>query len=71
MSTANERIDSFFSNIFVFVLITDVFFPFLKQRRLIKMEIDRALDGHEYRHWKRELRRLYIKSAPVIRWFLN
>lgn len=51
--------------------ITDVFFPFLKQRRLIKMEIDRALDGHEYRHWKRELRRLYIKSAPVIRWFLN
>ena len=51
--------------------VTDVFFPFLKQRRLIKMEIDRALDGHEYRHWKRELRRLYIKSAPVIRWFLN
>ena len=51
--------------------ITDVFVPFLKQRRYIKMEIDRALDRCEYKRWKREMRRLYIKSAPIIRWFFN
>ena len=41
-------------------------YEFSKQRRLIKMEIRRALDYNEQRHWKRELKALYLSLIPGI-----
>ena len=40
--------------------------PFLSERENIKMEMSRSYSEKEYRYWKRELRRLYLRSIPVI-----
>ena len=42
-----------------------VIHPFSEDRRYIKAEIHRSGDETESRHWKRELKKLYILQIPV------
>ena len=39
--------------------------PFVEKRRYYKMEMSRS-DGREYRFWKRKLKKLYMRSIPII-----
>lgn len=48
------------------VWLAIVTFEFAKEHRYIKMEIRRALDIEEQRHWKRELKALYLSVIPGI-----
>ena len=57
--------------IFVLYLNCEIVSPLLEKRRYLKMEIHRACSEHERHHWQKELRKLYLKSIPVVRWFLN
>ena len=41
-------------------------YAFSRERRLIKMEIRRALDRGELRYWEKELRALYLSLIPGI-----
>lgn len=45
--------------------------PFINNRRYIKMELERADSEREYRHWQREMRRLYADAMPVLRLFMK
>lgn len=45
--------------------------PFINNRKYIKMELSRADSEGEYRHWKREMRRLYADAMPVLRLFMK
>ena len=56
--------------IVVFSIYIRVVIPFLKERDYIKSEIKRSITGSDYRHWKRELKRLYLLSVPFIGRFL-
>lgn len=47
------------------VFIEFVWVPFSEERLFIKMEIKRT-EGEERHFWKKELRRLYIRSIPII-----
>ena len=40
--------------------------PFFKEREYIKMEMERSSNDEEYRHWKRELKYMYLSSIPLI-----
>lgn len=51
--------------IFIVVFI-NAYLPFKERRDYIKMEIGRSDSEREYRYWKKELKRLYIKSIPLI-----
>lgn len=45
--------------------------PFIQNRRYIQMELERAESEHEYRHWKREMRRLWADAMPFLRMFMK
>ncbi|MBO5452536.1 MAG: hypothetical protein J6A69_01020 [Clostridia bacterium] len=55
--------------IYVLYFYFNVFIPFSEERRYLKSEIARTSDREQI-HWKKRLRRLYIKSIPVIGRFL-
>ncbi len=40
--------------------------PLIRARRFIKMEMGRSFNESEYRYWKRELKRLYLRHIPII-----
>ena len=40
--------------------------PFKEERDYIKMEMARSYEEDEYRYWRRELRKLYLRSIPLI-----
>lgn len=40
--------------------------PFNRERKYIKMEINRSQSKEEYEYWKSELKLLYLKSIPLI-----
>ena len=42
-----------------------VVLPFMKEREYILTELERAYDD-EYSYWERRLRRLYIRSIPLV-----
>ncbi len=44
---------------------------FIMNRQYIQMEMKRAETEREYRHWKREMRRLYIEIMPFLRIFIK
>ena len=57
--------------IFVLYLNCEIVSPLLEKRRYLKMEMHRARSENEYHHWQKELRKLYLKSIPVVRWFIE
>lgn len=61
--------------VILFFAILSVYFkvivPFLYNRNYIKLEMNRAGSKQEYHYWKKELRKLYLKSfLPFGRFFL-
>ncbi len=42
-----------------------VVLPFMKEREYILTELERAYDD-EYNYWERRLKRLYIRSIPLV-----
>lgn len=50
----------------ILALCRNVILPLLADRRYIKYEIARAYGRREKRHWKRELRKLYVGYIPLI-----
>lgn len=42
-----------------------VVLPFMKEREYILTELERAYD-EDYYYWERRLRRLYIRSIPLV-----
>ena len=48
------------------VLCVKFFIPFKKQRDYIKMEMKRSLEEPEYRYWRRELKKLYLRAIPLV-----
>ncbi len=40
--------------------------PFMDQRAYIIMEIKRSNSKNEYRYWKKQLKKLYLESIPLI-----
>ena len=53
------------------VLYVEIFIPFNEERQYIKMEINRSCSKQEYKYWKKEMKKLYLKSIPIIRWFVK
>ncbi len=43
-----------------------VFRPFADAKRYIMEEIHRAHNEKEYRHWKRQLKKLYLAQIPFV-----
>ena len=39
---------------------------YIVQRNYIKAEMNRSRSEREYKYWKRELKRLYLHSLPLI-----
>lgn len=58
-----------------FLLIMNVvlknLLPFFRERKYIKLEIERSEKEEEYFYWKRELRNLYLRSIPFAEWFIG
>lgn len=50
----------------VIALFVNFFIPFKEERDYIKMEMARSFEEKEYRYWRRELKRLYLRSIPLI-----
>ena len=48
-----------------FLLLYHFFMSFNTQRNYIKIEMKRST-GREYRHWKKELKKLYLRKLPLI-----
>lgn len=46
--------------------LVNFYLPFKEQRDYIKMEMERSYEEEEYLYWKRELRRVYLSSIPLI-----
>ena len=46
--------------------IINFYLPFKEDRDYIKQEMERSFDEEEYRYWQRELKRLYLRSIPLI-----
>ena len=71
--TYDNTVDTFlivgFTFIIIFFVILILYFniisPFIKSREYIKMEMQRS-DGREYLYWKRQLKKLYMTSIPII-----
>lgn len=55
----------------VLSLYVELFIPFNEERQYIKMEINRSCSKQEYKYWKKEMKKLYLKSIPIIRWFVK
>lgn len=55
----------------VLSLYVEIFIPFNEERQYIKMEINRSCSKQEYKYWKKEMKKLYLKSIPIIRWFVK
>lgn len=58
----------------LFVLLAiyfDIIHPLIKEREYLKMEMRRSYNEYEYRYWKRELRRLYLRHIPIIGRFFD
>ena len=53
------------------VLFVNFFIHFKEERDYIKMEMERSFEEEEYRYWRRELKRLYWRSIPLIGRFLR
>ncbi len=47
-------------------LFVNIYLPFRKERKYIKMEMARSCGEREYRYWQRKLKRLYLQSIPLI-----
>ncbi len=45
--------------------------PLVKEREYVKMEMRRSYSEDEYRFWKRELRRVYLRHIPIIGRFFD
>ncbi len=45
--------------------IINVWIPYQKEQKYIKMEMKRS-DGEEYYYWKRQLKRLRMSRIPII-----
>ena len=60
--------------IVVFLLMAacmvNVVMPLIKDRRYIKMEMQRS-EGEEYEYWKKELKKLYRYYIPLIGRFIR
>ena len=59
---------------FLFVLLAlyfNIVLPFIKDREYVKMEMRRSYSEDEYRFWKRELRRVYLRHIPIIGRFFD
>ena len=58
----------------VFIIVAYIYFrfvvPFTRERDYIKSELNRSYTDAEYRHWKRELKKLYVSSVPFFGRFL-
>ena len=53
----------------VYLLLLLVFkgiLPYMKQRKYLKGELDRALSEREYKYWNKKLRRLYLDYIPIL-----
>lgn len=51
----------------IMVLITLVRFPSVrKDAEYVKMEMERATYFEEYEHWRRELKKLYLRQIPLV-----
>lgn len=48
------------------VTFINAYLPFKERKDYIKMEIGRSDSEREYRYWKKELKRLYLQSIPII-----
>lgn len=79
MSYAEGRYETLFLGIvfitimlFFIIVFLYLYFlaPFLEARKNIKIEMKRSY-GKEYEYWKRELRRLYLESIPIIGRFIR
>lgn len=57
--------------IVIIALTITVIMPFFANRRYIKMEMQRAASEDEYLFWKHKLKRMYVKSIPIIRHFIK
>lgn len=48
-------------------LYYSVILPFIEERKYLKMELRRSrYGGEEYHHYKKELKRLYLRFIPLI-----
>ncbi len=56
--------------LFVLIYIAKVIMPFLKDRKYIKIEMERS-SGSEHEYWKKELKKLYKYYIPIIGRFLR
>ena len=50
----------------VFMLCVSVIIPILEERAYLKTEMKRASSSGEYRYRKRQLKKLYWRSIPVV-----
>ena len=53
------------------LVIVQVVIPFTRDRNYIKMEIDRADNEKDYKFWKKQLKRLYLKHIPIVGFFIK
>ncbi len=53
------------------LFITRVVMPFNISRNYILMEMERADTDEEYDHWKKELRKLYLRNIPFFGRFVK
>lgn len=49
----------------IIALFVNSYLPFKRERDYIKKELDRSYE-EEYGYWKRQLRRLYLRSIPLL-----
>lgn len=68
-SLNDEMLTAIIAVIIIFSLVLafyiNLYLPFKKDRKYIKMEMARTED-EEYLYWKRELRQLYLSSIPLV-----
>jgi len=63
------------SAVLIFFVLLALYFnlivPLVKEREYVKMEMRRSYSEDEYRFWKRELRRVYLRHIPIIGRFFD
>ena len=63
------------SAVLIFFVLLALYFnfivPLVKERENVKMEMRRSYSEDEYRFWKRELRRVYLRHIPIIGRFFD
>ena len=55
----------------ILCLYIELYIPFKNTREYIQMEINRSYTQEEYEYWKSEMKKLYLKSIPIIRWIIK